>query len=182
MDQISIISDQAFAPASTAEPFAALAPGGFDALSGDGETCRLTIEGKRLKVDRMVGNLMCKISIPAAYYDYIALEVGEGSYSVSLTHRDPGLAMTIGDLPNLGAALDLRDDLARQLRLPAMTVSRDGEISMEETRLGSLIVRDKGERRASLATRRRPRFLAKRKSGHARRMDRFAGREIIART
>jgi len=185
MDHSSTISVGSDGYATVSETDAALPQSGpqpgFPVVTGDGEACRLSFQCRMLKVERNVGNLICNISIPAAFYDGVALVVGDGLYCVRLVNRDPGLTMNIGDLPDLGAALDLRDDLARQLKLPAMMISRDGEISSDETRLGGLIVRNQGDRRGSMAARRRPRFLARRKGGHGRSGERLHGREIIAR-
>lgn len=181
MDHSSFISVKPEACATLADNLSTSPPAGYAAMTGDGEACRLAFELKMLVVERNVGNLVCNISIPAAFYDGVALVIAEDGYCVRLMNRDPGLTMNISDLPHLGAALDLRDSLARQLKLPAMSISRDGEISSEETKLGGLIVRDQGDRRGSMAVRRRPRFLARRKSGYARQGDRVRGREIIAR-
>jgi hypothetical protein len=181
MDPSAFISVDCDGGSTAAGIQAAPEPAGFDAITGDGETCRVGFEIRTIIVERLVGNLTCRISIPAAFYEGVALIMGEDNYTVRLVNRDPGLTMNIGGLPDLGKALDLRDDLARQLRLPAMTVSRDGEISCEERKLGGLIVGDQGPRRGSMATRRRPRFLARRKKGHGREACRVNGREIIAR-
>jgi hypothetical protein len=166
---------------------AAFTAGAYDAMAGDDESCRFVIDRKMLVVDRNVGGLTCRICLPAAFYDGVALVLGgredDGirSYAVRLMHRDPGLTMTISGLSGLGAAMDLRDDLARQLRLPAVAISCDGEISGDATKLGGIIACPQLDRRGSAATRRRPRFLARRKGGHGRTSPRLSGREIIAR-
>ena len=153
----------------------------FVATAGDTEICRLVIDGRTLVIDRNVGGLTCRVSLPVSFYDGVAIVIGEGTHCVRLMNRDPDLALTIGDLADLGAALDLRDDLARRFRLPAISISRDGEISGDESKLGAIVVRHQQERRGSLACRRRPRFLARRTRGHGRGPGHVNGREIIAR-
>ncbi len=188
MDQLStlLLSKPAMANAA-----AALAGGGYNATAGDDETCRFVIDRKSLIVDRNVGGLTCRISLPAAFYQCVALVISGSesghdddevrSYAVRLMHADPGLTMTVSGLAKLGAAMDLRDDLARQLRLPAVAISRDGEISGDPMKLGGVIAGPQLERRGSAAAKRRPRFLARRKNGHGRAGSRVSGREIIAR-
>lgn len=181
MDHSVMISGGNDTTATAIETAAAANDTCYHVVTGDGETCSLSFEQKTLVIERMVANLTCTITIPASFYEGIALAVGEGDYSVRLENRDPGLTMIIGGLPNLGRAMDLRDDLARLLRLPAMTVSRDGEVVAEEYKLGALVVRGDIERRTSMALRRRPRFLARRKAGRPRRTTPYRGSEIIAR-
>ncbi|HSM42814.1 MAG TPA: DUF6101 family protein [Afifellaceae bacterium] len=181
MDHSVMISGGSDTSATDVALAAAANDASYHVVTGDGEACELSFDQKTLVIERMVANLTCTITIPAAFYEGVALVVGETDYSVRLENRDPGLTMIIDGLPNLGKAMDLRDDLARLLRLPAMTVSRDGEVAADEYRLGGLTVRDGLDRRASMAMRRRPRFLARRKAGRARRAKPYARREIIAR-
>ena len=176
LPSISVETDR-----QTTGPAEEMRPAAFQATAGDNEACRLVIDHRTLIIDRDVGGLTCRVSLPVSFYDGIALVVGANSYAVCLMNRDPDLTLTIGGLADLGAALDLRDDLARQFRLPALSVSRDGEICGDEGKLGAMVVRRQQDRRGSLACRRRPRFLARRAGGHDRGPARISGREIIAR-
>lgn len=153
----------------------------FDAIAGDGSVCRVVFDRKTLIIDRDVGGLNCRVSLPGCFYDSVTLNILQAGYSVALVNNDPALTLTIGVLDNLGSALDLRDDISRQFRLPALSKARDGEISGDDRKLGAIVVRDNHQRRGSLAAGRRPRFLARRKSGRDPGNDPISGREIIAR-
>ena len=153
----------------------------FDAVAGDGIRCSIVLNQKTLFIDREIGGLNCRVSVPAGFYEAVCLNILEGKYSVTLSNSDSALSLTIDPIDNLRSALDLRDDLARQLRLPGLTISRDGEISGDERKLGSIVVRKEVQRRGSQAIARRPRFLARRKRGGETGKKPISGREIIAR-
>ena len=99
------------------------APGAptFDAVAGDGTNCRFTLSMKTIIIGRDIGGLNCTVSIPGSFYDAVCLNIGQNDYTVTLANTDSALSLTIGALDDLAQALDLRDDLARQLRLPAQT-------------------------------------------------------------
>jgi hypothetical protein len=70
----------------------------------------------------------------------------------------------------------------RTLGLPLLVIGQDGSVSAPLTTMGGVVSTPaKPRRRHSFFAGRRPRFLTRRRTGHAQATERLAGREIIAR-
>jgi hypothetical protein len=101
---------------------------------------------------------------------------------VELLHIDPTLTLTliVGDEPE-DVAVDWQA-WGRALNLPLLVIGQDGSVSAPLGPFGSIVSgRSRPRRRYSFFAGRRPRFLTRRKTGHARETERLACREIIAR-
>ena len=178
------LTDRDHSPCEAQSPATAGVAGihAFNAVAGDGAECWIVLDRKTLIIDRDIGGLNCRVSLPGIFYDSITLNILQPGYSVTLVNNDPALNLTVDCPDGLRSALDLRDSLARQLRLPALTQSRDGQISGKERKLGGILLREGNQRRGSHAIGRRPRFLARRRRGSSEVQDQVRGREIIARS
>jgi hypothetical protein len=100
---------------------------------------------------------------------------------VELWHDDPMLIVTL-------ASSDEPEDIAadwqawgRALNLPLLIVGQDGSVSDPLAGAGVRFAQAKPRRKHAYFAGRRPRFLTRRKTGSAVRLERIGGREIIAR-
>jgi hypothetical protein len=127
------------------------------------------------------------VAVPVHAYDGVAVRMvpigraGQIRVIVELRHRDPALTLPliIADEPE-DVAADWQA-WGRALNLPLLLIEQDGTVRMPLGRLGAVTVaRAKPRRRHSFFAGRRPRFLSRRKPGHARAPEHVAGREIIA--
>ena len=128
------------------------------------------------------------VSVPVGDYRGVAVRMestgtnGEVRAYVELLHADPSLTLplAITDDP-----YDIARDWqawARALNLPLLVVGQDGSVGATLSGMGGIIAaRPMPRRRHSFFTRRRPRFLTRRKVGRANTPARIEGREIIAR-
>jgi hypothetical protein len=101
--------------------------------------------------------------------------------TVELMHRDPALSLPlmIADDP-ADVAADWQA-WGRTLGLPLLVVGQDGTVAAPIERLGGVTLQPpKPRRRHSFFADRRPRFLARRKTGRAGVAEILAGREITA--
>jgi hypothetical protein len=127
------------------------------------------------------------ICLPVSAFEGVAVrmspigDAGDIEVVVELRHRDPAL-----NLPLLVAddPADVADDWqawGEVLGLPLLLVDQDGGVIVAEGRTGALAL-PQPRRRHSFFADRRPRFLARRKSGQQGRHERLSGHEIIARS
>ena len=119
-------------------------------------------------IRRVVAGVSMAIRLDAAAYRSVTLsaagsEKGRSGYAVRLTHRDPDLAVSLGEHEDRGAAEDLWREWAQFLSLPARIEGIEAGAGSEQASSLPPIAR----RRASAVARRRPRFLARRKPGNA---------------
>jgi hypothetical protein len=128
------------------------------------------------------------LMVPFAAYRGVAVRIegrrGAGNVRayLELLHADPSLtvALAIADDADRVEA-DWRE-WGRALDLPLLIVAPDGTVSVLLARPGALLVcPPKMRRRPAHFTKRRPRFLVRRKPGRALGLARVSGREIIAR-
>lgn len=155
--------------------------------SGARETA-FVLDRERAIVKRLIrAGQAVTVAVPVHAYDGVAVRMvpvgraGRIRVIVELRHRDPALTLplVVADEPE-DVAADWRA-WGRALNLPLLLIEQDGTVKTPLGRLGALTVaRGKPRRRHSFFAGRRPRFLTRRKPGHARAPERVTGREIIA--
>ena len=126
------------------------------------------------------------VTIPVDEYDGVAVRIAQDTDTaplvLELAHRNPAYAVP---LSRGGAPEDIADDWqtwGRELRLPLLVVSPDGHVARYHPgQLFSPASNSAPNRRHSLFSGRRPRFLTRRKIGNLDRMERLTPCEIIAR-
>ncbi len=128
------------------------------------------------------------VCLPVSTFEGVAVRIvprsddGDVEVTVELRHRDPSL-----NLPLLVAndPSDVADDWqawGKVLALPLLLVGQDGAIDAANAGLSSTgRIPIQPRRRTSSFAGRRPRFLARRKTGQTPTEERVRGREIIAR-
>ncbi len=147
-------------------------------------------EGKRqicvtregVLIARRLAGISMLIRVPVAAYRGVALDVraaenGGASYRLSLAHQDPELDVVLAETLDGGAVAADWKYWAHWLDLPRLE-ARDGQLAPT-----SAVAAMEGfaRRRNGSVTKRRPRFLARRKPGVAERVETvIAGeREIV---
>ncbi len=151
------------------------------ATCGDGAVCTISLEPQSVRIERPVGGGVCGINVKAVDFDGVAVVAGGGAMIVRLLHRDSWLTIDLVKDAGLGAALDLRDEIARQFRLPAVLIDADGRARSDLSKYGAVLAAALAPRRCSPVNRARPRFLQRRKVGNPAVRPTLASREIIAR-
>jgi hypothetical protein len=126
-------------------------------------------------MSRPVAGLACKIRIPVRQYQAVALLVHERRHVIRLMHRDADLSLDVEEFESFETAEEYRDRLAGFLDLPSVIAA--GAPALEE----ALSTATPGARRSRTVKARRPRFLTRRHSGDAVKINKVEGREIIAR-
>jgi hypothetical protein len=161
-------------PVSYAVPMAGRSPGA--AFSA-------TIDRDMVAVTGPTG----RASLPMRAFRGVAVRIvagasGEVTALLELNHSDPALSLTLlvaEDPAELAADWKA---WSRSLGLPMLLIEPDGKITRPVETLGPVeIAAPKPRRMYSYFASRRPRFLARRKTGWRRDTERFAGEEIIAR-
>ena len=76
-------------------------PPTFDAVAGDGIRCSIVVDQKTLFIDRDIGGLNCRVSVPGGFYDAVCLNILDGRYSVTLANNDLALSLTIDPIDDL---------------------------------------------------------------------------------
>ena len=101
---------------------------------------------------------------------------------LELLHADATFTVSLTIADDTDAVVADWQEWGRLLRLPLLLVAADGTVSAPLTTLGALLVFPaKARRRPVHFTRRRPRFLVRRKVGRSSAASaRIAGREMIA--
>jgi Family of unknown function (DUF6101) len=128
------------------------------------------------------------VCLPVTGFDGVAVrmspigEAGNIEVVVELRHRDQALSLplVVADDP-----ADIADDWqawGKVLDLPLLIVDQEGNVIVAEGRASALaLLPPQPRRRHAFFADRRPRFLARRKSGQQGRRERLSGQEIIAR-
>jgi len=147
----------------------------YRCTSGDGADCLVTFDKRTLLMSRSVAGLACRIRIPVGQFQAVALMVRDHRHVIRLMHRDAGLTLDVEEFDSFATAEEYGDRLADFLGLPAVTVAgAPGEDDKPAA--------DRSEARRSRGVMaRRPRFLARRRSGTPLTFEKIEGREIIAR-
>ena len=124
-------------------------------------------------MSRPVAGLACKIRIPVRQYQAVALLVRERHHVIRLMHRDADLSLDVEEFESFETAEEYRDRLAGFLDLPSVIAA--GTPALEDAPSAA------AARRSRTVKARRPRFLTRRHSGNAVKINKVEGREIIAR-
>lgn len=151
------------------------------AVCGDGAVCTISLEPQSVRIERPVGGSVCGINVKADDFDGVAVVAEGGAMIVRLLHRDSWLTIDLLKDAGLGAALDLRDEIARQFHLPAVLIDADGRAWSDLDKYGAILAAAPAPRRCSPVNRARPRFLQRRPVGWPAVRPNLASREIIAR-
>jgi hypothetical protein len=145
--------------------------------AGDGADCLATFDRRTVLLSRSVGGLACRIRVGVGQYRAVALVSSDDHHVVCLMHSQPGLSVDLMETESLEAAEALRDQLSDFLDLPQIEMGGLG--ATDEDRAAR---REPAARRQLPLKARRPRFLARRRSGEPVEIRRIDGREIIARS
>jgi hypothetical protein len=149
------------------------------------------LDESRVTVKRPLGGIDATLACPVSAFRGVAvrMEVDPRSQDihavVELMHPDPAMSLPLVIAEDMGDAEDIAADWqawGKALGLPLLIVDADGTVREALPRLGGLVVHPvKARRMVSSLSRRRPRFLKRRKVGASGEMDQVTGREIIAR-
>lgn len=136
-------------------------------------------------VKRRLSGLPLTLSLPIAAYAGVAIRLtpdAQGALiaSVELSHRDPALTLPLAVTRDLEAAAADWRGWSEALSLPMLLIETFGEPSVVAPPASVPIGTPQPRRRTGLLTKRRPRFLVRRKPGHSGEMPVLRGcREII---
>ncbi len=145
------------------------------------------LDRRGVVLKRRLSGVPLTLSLPHSAYDGIVVRLVFGAAgltaSVLLSHRDPALCLPLATCRSVEEAAEDWRRWCEILSLPMLVTEADGTVS----KIGHVVSVPIGEpqprRRNGLLTRRRPRFLVRRKPGAAGPMPVLAGwREIIARS
>lgn len=147
----------------------------------DGGSRRVRVTRRDILIARRFGGVKMRITVPVPAYRGVLLEVAAGAagaprYRLLLAHRDRDLDVVLGETQDSAAAAADWKYWAAWLDLPRLAAE-----SEDAAKAGAREIAPPPRRGASSVRRRRPRFLALRKGGDARRMaEIFAGEREIA--
>ena len=157
----------------------------------DGQQRMVALSRDTVRIDRRVEGIAMRVAVPVSAYRGVALSLttdraGTVHYELHLLHRDEDLSVM------LDCAGDDADILAdwrlwsRFFRLPALVERHAGLVEEADLTLGGLLIGPAGPSRRAprFRSKRRPSFLARRRSGDDRlsSLCHIGEREIIART
>lgn len=151
-------------------------------------TAHLTAERVLLK-RALPSGLPVSLDLPVDAYEAVAVRILPGTrvdslmVVLELMHADPALSVPLAVAEDFDGLVADWHAWGRVFRLPLVLVEADGLAHLIENRLGAVTLKDVSPRRRSVLARRRPRFLARRKTGGAGPQPIHGGeREIIARS
>lgn len=149
------------------------------------------LDRSQVVIKRPLGGIDATVACPVSAFRGIAVKmtvdpVTDGIRTiVELMHRDPAMSLPLVSVDDLGDGEDIAADWqawGKALGLPLLIVEGDGTIREALSQMGGLVVNPvKARRMVSSLTRRRPRFLKRRKTGVKGETASIEGREIIAR-
>lgn len=149
------------------------------------------LDRDRVIVKRPLGGVDATVTCPVRAFRGVAVRmtvdpVTDGvRTTIELMHRDPDMSLPLVSVDDLGNAEDVAADWqawGKALDLPLLIVEGDGGVREAMARPGALgVAPAKARRMVSSLTRRRPRFLKRRKTGVKAEVATIEGREIIAR-
>ncbi|MBI1868613.1 MAG: hypothetical protein HYS06_10035 [Methylocystis sp.] len=145
----------------------------------------VSVGREKVLIARRINGMSMLVSVPVAAYLGVALDVqptgGGARYRLSLAHRDPDLDVVLTEtLDDAAVSADWRY-WASYLDLPRLA-GKHGAFATLDPRIGAVVARGVlARRRNGALSKRRPRFLTRRKSGDPTRMAAvFEGeREIV---
>lgn len=151
----------------------------------DGGDRRVRVTSSNIHIARRLAGVNMRISVPVPAYQGVLLDLATGpdgvpSYRLLLAHRDRDLDVLLGETPDGWAAAANWAAWADWLGLPRIApMEMDGatDADADDSRPAAAPVPRRG---GSAVSRRRPRFLARRKTGDGARLAAvFSGERVI---
>jgi len=181
-----VIADMS-GPAPRPDPYRL--PAGFVAAirgGAPGATAKVVIDGER--VTMAAGGRT--VTLPVRHYRGVAVrmeareeDAGILTVILELNHADPRLSVTLAEAEDPGDIVADWQAWARSLAMPMYVVEADGSLTEPIPHAGAVTIATPAPRRRhSFFAARRPRFLARRKTGWDRGVEQVSGEEIIARS
>lgn len=148
----------------------------FTARAGDGAACLAALGANAVMLSREIAGLACRIRLGADHFRGVAVVDRDGRCVVRLLHADLALTLDLTTATSFDEAEALADEVAALMRLPTLVMGGTGRfwLAAAEDPLSTAA----SDRRLSLATPRRPRFLARRRPGRPA----YAGKATAAET
>jgi hypothetical protein len=137
----------------------------------DGRRRMVRLDGDKVAIDRVVGGVFMRVTVPTSAYRGVALRVIDGrdsgfTYEIRLLHADPDLSVALAETSDDEEIQAEWRLWARVLGLPALVERAEGCSEPDQQLLGRVAVRPAApRRRGKTILARRPRFLARRKLG-----------------
>jgi hypothetical protein len=137
----------------------------------DGRRRDVRLDGDKVAIDRIVGGVAMRVTVPTSAYRGVALRVVDAredgfTYEIRLVHADPDLSVALAETSDDS---DIQAEWrlwARVLGLPALIERAEGYDEPDQEMLGRVAIRPpEPRRRGKTILSRRPRFLARRKLG-----------------
>jgi len=137
----------------------------------DGRRRLVRLDGDKVAIDRVVGGVSMRVTVPTSAYRGVALRVVDAredgfAYEIRLVHADPDLSVGLAETSDDS---DIQAEWrlwARVLGLPALVERAEGCDEPDQALLGRVAIRPPApRRRGKTILSRRPRFLARRKLG-----------------
>ncbi len=137
----------------------------------DGRRRIVRVDGDKVAIDRVVGGVFMRVTVPTSAYRGVALRVVDRrdagfAYEIRLIHTDPDLSVALAETSDDS---DIQAEWrlwARALGLPTLVERTEGGDEPDKQLLGRVAVKPSApRRRGKTILARRPRFLARRKLG-----------------
>lgn len=151
----------------------------------------VVLDRERVVMKRPLAGIDATVACPLSAFRGVAVRMSVDPVTdeirtvVELMHRDPAMSIPLVSREDLGDAEDIAADWqawGKALGLPLLVVEGDGTIREALSKVGGVVVGEvKARRTVASLTKRRPRFLKRRKTGFNTEGGVLAGREIIAR-
>ncbi len=135
----------------------------FTTIAGDGAPCLAALGRDTVMLSREIAGLACRIRLGADHFRGVAVVERDGRCVVRLLHADLALTLDLAAAASFDEAEALADEVAMLMRLPTLVMGGTGRFWLPAAEDPLTIVAT--DRRLSLATPRRPRFLARRRPG-----------------
>ncbi len=136
----------------------------------DGGSRRVTMNARRVLIERRVAGVAMLVGVPARAYAGVALSLHDAPRGrvcrILLAHRDSDLSVLLHESGEDDAIAEWKN-WARFFSLPRLVVEYDGALTQVGGMLGALTLGNgvAPRRRGGAMTRRRPRFLSRRRCG-----------------
>jgi hypothetical protein len=149
----------------------------FTTLAGDGASCLAALGADVVMLSREIAGLACRIRLGADHFRGVAVVDRDGRCVVRLLHSDLALTLDLATANSFDEAEALADEVAALMRLPTLVMGGTGRFWLPAAEDPLEVVAS--GRRLSLATPRRPRFLARRRPGRPVFAGKAAGTETV---
>ena len=150
----------------------------FSTLAGDGAPCLATLGADAVMLSREVAGLACRIRLGADHFRGVAVVDRDGRCIVRLLHSDLALTLDLATATSFDEAEALAYEVAALMRLPTLVMGGTGRFWLPAAEDPLSVAA--ADRRLSLATPRRPRFLARRRPGRPAYAGKAAATETVA--